>query len=115
MESVIPYRVAREPNYNILLELISYYLRYAIRKKGVMLGFSLLQLVTSEPKVIDIPEAQPKQSLPQSFHVPATWHSIANVYPTLTQCVSTFDHHLGTFFDFCRGPSLAPPRLGCGH
>jgi hypothetical protein len=29
-----------------------------------MLGFSMLQLVTSESEAIDILEAQPKQSLP---------------------------------------------------
>jgi hypothetical protein len=59
-----PYGVAREPNYKILSEQMVYYSRYATRKKGVMLGFLMLQLVTSKPKVIDIPEAQPKQSLP---------------------------------------------------
>jgi hypothetical protein len=39
-----PYDVASELNYNILSERIVYYLRYAIGKKGVMLGFSMLQL-----------------------------------------------------------------------
>jgi hypothetical protein len=44
----------------------------------------MLQLVTSEPKTVDIPEAQPTQSLPCLFHVLTTQHSIASVYPTLT-------------------------------
>jgi hypothetical protein len=47
------------------------------------------------------------QSLPCSFHVPVTQHSIASVYQTPTQYISAFDHHLGTFLGFCRGPSLA--------
>jgi hypothetical protein len=55
--------MAREPNYNILSERMAYYSRYAIRKKGVMFGFSLLQLVTSEPGAIDIHEVQLTQSL----------------------------------------------------
>jgi hypothetical protein len=55
--------MAREPNYNILSERMAYYSKYAIRKKGVMFGFSLLQLVTSEPGAIDIHEAQLTQSL----------------------------------------------------
>jgi hypothetical protein len=62
-----PYEVAREPNYNILSERMEYYSRYATGKKGVIFGFSLLQLVSSEPKAIDTPETQPKQSLPWSF------------------------------------------------
>jgi hypothetical protein len=49
--------VAEEPNYNILLERMAYYSRYITEKKGVMLGFSLLQQVISEPEVVDIPEA----------------------------------------------------------
>jgi hypothetical protein len=56
-----PYRVAREPNYNILSEHMVYYSRYATGKKGALLGFSLLQLVTSEPTADAIPEAQLKQ------------------------------------------------------
>jgi hypothetical protein len=48
-----------------------YYLRYATGKKGVMLEFSVQQLVTSEPEVILIPEAQPTQSLPHSV---VFWH-----------------------------------------
>jgi hypothetical protein len=75
----IPNEVAEEPNYNIILERVAYYSRYATEKKGVMLGFSLLQLVTSELEAIDIPEAQSKQSLPCSFHVPATRRGIASV------------------------------------
>jgi hypothetical protein len=59
----LPSGMAREPNYNILLEQMAYYSRYAIKKKGVMFGFSLLQLVTSEPGAIDIPKAQLTQSL----------------------------------------------------
>jgi hypothetical protein len=51
--------VAREPNYNILSEWMAYYSRYTTEKKGVILGFSMVQLVTSKPEVIDIPEAQP--------------------------------------------------------
>jgi hypothetical protein len=43
-----PYGVERGPNYNIYSEWMGYYLRYATRKKGVMLGFSMLQLVTYE-------------------------------------------------------------------
>jgi hypothetical protein len=42
--------------------------------------FSMLQLVTSDPEDVDIPEAQPMQSLPCSSHVPATRHDIASVY-----------------------------------
>jgi hypothetical protein len=56
--------MARELNYNILSERMAYYLRYATRKKNVMLGFSLLQLVTSEHEGVDVPEAQLKKSLP---------------------------------------------------
>jgi hypothetical protein len=59
-------------------------MRYATGKKYIMLGFSLLPLVTSELGVIAIPEAQPMQSLPCSFHVSATRHNIASVYPTPT-------------------------------
>jgi hypothetical protein len=55
----VPNGVVEEPNYNILLEWIAHYKRYATKKKGVMLGFLLLQLVTSEPEVIVIPEVQP--------------------------------------------------------
>jgi hypothetical protein len=51
-----PYEVEREPNYNILSERMAYYLRYATGKKCVMLGFLMLQLVTSEPEVVDIPK-----------------------------------------------------------
>jgi hypothetical protein len=46
-----PYGVAREPNHNILSKQMVYYLRYATKNKGVMLEFSLLQLVTFEPEV----------------------------------------------------------------
>jgi hypothetical protein len=59
---------------------MAYYRRYATKKKGVMLGFSMLQLVTSEPKVVAIPKDQPKLSLPCSFWDPATRHGIASVY-----------------------------------
>jgi hypothetical protein len=54
-----------------------YYSRYVTKKNGVMLRFSLLQLVTSKPKVVDIPEAQPTKSLPCSCGVrahPWCWH-----------------------------------------
>jgi hypothetical protein len=67
-----PYGVARETNYNILSEGMAYYLRYAIEKNCIMRGFSMQQLVTSELEAIDFPEAEPKQSLPCPFHVPAT-------------------------------------------
>jgi hypothetical protein len=77
-------------------------------------GLSLLQLVISEPEAIDIPEAQPKQSLPYSFHVPDTRHGTTSVYPTLTQCVPAFDHHMGMFLGFCRGPSLARHACDAG-
>jgi hypothetical protein len=43
--------VAREPNHNILSKQMVYYLRYATKNKGVMLEFSLLQLVTFKPEV----------------------------------------------------------------
>jgi hypothetical protein len=76
-----PYGVAREPNYNILLEWMAYYSRYITRKKCVMLGFSLLQLVTFELGAIAISEAQPTQSLPCSADVPTTQRSIASVHP----------------------------------
>jgi hypothetical protein len=56
---LFPYGVAREPNYNILFKQLVYYSRYAIGNKGVMLGLSMPQLVTSEPEAVDIPEAQP--------------------------------------------------------
>jgi hypothetical protein len=91
-----PYGVAREPNYNILLEWMVYYSRYATAKKGVMLGFSRLQLVTSEPEDCWFPKAQPTQSLPCLFQL----YSIASVYPTPTKCVYVFDHHLSTFLRF---------------
>jgi hypothetical protein len=60
-------------------------IRYATGKKCVMLGFSLLQLVTSESRAIAILKAQLTQSLPCSFHVPATRRGIASVYPTPTK------------------------------
>jgi hypothetical protein len=62
-----------------------YYSRYTTGNKCVMLGFSLLQLVTSKPGAVAIPKAQLTQSLPCSFHVPATQHGIASVYPTPTR------------------------------
>jgi hypothetical protein len=52
--------VAEELNFNILSEWMAYYSRYTTGKEGVILGFSLLQLVTSEPQAIDVPEAQLK-------------------------------------------------------
>jgi hypothetical protein len=63
-EVLLPPRVARALNYNIISKWMAYYSRYATGKKGVMLRFSLLQLVTSEREVIAICEAQPTQSLP---------------------------------------------------
>jgi hypothetical protein len=89
----VPNGAAEETNYNILLEQMAYYSRYTTGKKGVMLGFSLLQLVISESEAVDIPEAQPKQSLPCSFHVPGTQHSIASVCPTPTKYIAASDHH----------------------
>jgi hypothetical protein len=44
-------------------------------------------------KAINFPEPQSKQSLYWSSHVLSTRHSNASVYPTLTKCVSTSDHH----------------------
>jgi hypothetical protein len=67
-------RVARESSYNILSERMTYYSRYATRRKGVMLGFSLLQLATSKLGVVAIPEAQLTQSLPCST---VFWHILA--------------------------------------
>jgi hypothetical protein len=52
-----PYGMAREPNDNIISGQMAYYSRYASRKKDVMLGFLLLQLVTFEPGVIAILKA----------------------------------------------------------
>jgi hypothetical protein len=52
-----PYRMAGEPNYNILWERMVYYSRYATGKKGVALRISMLQLVTSKPDANNIPEA----------------------------------------------------------
>jgi hypothetical protein len=78
-----------------------------------MLGFSLLQLVTSEPRAVAIPEAQLTQSLPCSFHVLATQHSIGSVYPDPTKCVSTSDHHHDTSLGFYKDSYLVPPRHGC--
>jgi hypothetical protein len=72
----LPPKMARELNHNILSEWMTYYLRYTTRKKCVMLEFSLLELVTSEPRVVAIPEAPPTQPLPCSFHAPTTWHTI---------------------------------------
>jgi hypothetical protein len=43
--------VAREPNYNIISEWMTYYSMYATGKKCVVLRISLLQLVTFEPEV----------------------------------------------------------------
>jgi hypothetical protein len=61
--------MTEEPNYNILLEQMAHYSRYATGKECVMLGFSLLQLITFEPEAVDIPKAQPKQSLPCPFQL----------------------------------------------
>jgi hypothetical protein len=55
-----------KPNYNILLEWMAYYSRYATEKKNVILGFLVLQWDTSKPEAIAIPEAQPTQTLPCS-------------------------------------------------
>jgi hypothetical protein len=52
----------REQNYNIISEWMAYYSRYATRKEGVMLGFSLPQLATSEHGAVAILEAQPMES-----------------------------------------------------
>jgi hypothetical protein len=79
--------MAGEPNYDILSKWMAYYSRYATRKKGVILGFSLLQLVTFEPRDIAILKAQPRQSLPCSSQVSATRHSFASVHPVLTRPV----------------------------
>jgi hypothetical protein len=68
--------------------------------------FSMLQLVTSDPEVVDIPEAQPMQSLPCSSHVPATQHSIARVYSAWTKYICTSDHHQGTSLEFAKIPPL---------
>jgi hypothetical protein len=111
----LPYGLVRESNYNILLEQMVYYSRYATGTKGGMLGFSLLQLVTFEPEVRYIPDAQPKQLLPCSSLVPATWHSIASVYPDPTKYVSASNRHLDTFMGFCRDPSPVPSRHGWWH
>jgi hypothetical protein len=84
-----------------------YYSRYTTGKKGVMFGLSLLQLVTFEHEVVDIPGAQPKQSLPCLFHVLTTRHGIASVYPTPTRYVSASDHHHEYVLGFSRRiPSL---------
>jgi hypothetical protein len=52
---------------------MAYYPGYATGKKGVMLGFSMLQLVTSKPKVVAIPEAQPTQPIPCSTVYGISW------------------------------------------
>jgi hypothetical protein len=64
-----PYRVAREPNYNILSEQMASYSRYATGKEDVILGFSVLQPITYEPGAIAISEAQLTQPLPSSCGV----------------------------------------------
>jgi hypothetical protein len=46
------------------------------------------------------------QSLPYSFHVLATQHSIASVYPTPTQCVSAFDPIWTCPWAFAEAPPL---------
>jgi hypothetical protein len=77
-----------------------YYSRYGTGKRDAMLGVSLLQLVTSKPEACWFLKAQLKQSLPCSFHVLATRHSFASVYPTLTKYISTFGYHQGTPLGF---------------
>jgi hypothetical protein len=109
-----PYGVAREPNYNILLEWMAYYSRYTTRKKGVMLGFSMLQLVTFNPEASDIPEAQPTQPLPCSFHVSTTRHDFAFVYSAPIKYVSTSNHHHGTSLEFVKIPPLFLHVLDAG-
>jgi hypothetical protein len=49
-EVSFPYGVVGEPNYNILSEWMAYYSRYITGKKGNVLGFLMLQLVTSKPE-----------------------------------------------------------------
>jgi hypothetical protein len=61
-----------------------------------------MQLVTSEPDAIDIPKAQLKQSLPCSFHVPTTRHSLASKYPVPAKYVSASEHHQGMCLDFVK-------------
>jgi hypothetical protein len=109
------YGVARGPNYNILSEQMVYYSRYATGKKCVMLGSSLLQLVTYEPEANDITEAHLKQSLPWSSHVLTTWQSIVSMYPAPTRHdlpAVTMMIHLGVFRE---NSSLVPPHLRCWH
>jgi hypothetical protein len=66
----------------------------------------MLQLVTSDPEPVDIPEAQPMQSLPCSSHVPATRHGIASVYSAPTNYICTSDHHQGMSLEFAKIPPL---------
>jgi hypothetical protein len=95
MESGIPYGVAKEPNYNIPLEQMMYYSRYAIRKKCVMLGFSMPQWVTSEPE--GCWHSQGATDTTITLFILATWHSIARVYPPIVpwpiKCVESLTLH----------------------
>jgi hypothetical protein len=93
---------------------MAYYSRYVTEKKGVMLVFSLLQLVTFKPKALAIPEAQLTQSLPCSVYVSATRHDIASVYSAPTKYVSTSDHHQGTSLEFVKIPPLFRHILDTG-
>jgi hypothetical protein len=54
------------------------------------------------------------QSLPYSFHVLATQHSIASVYPTPTQCVSAFDPIWTCPWAFAEAPPLPCHALDTG-
>jgi hypothetical protein len=91
----LPPRVAREPSYNILSERMAYYSRYATGKKGLMLEFLMLQLVTSKLGAVAIPKAQPMQSLP-GFTV--FRHTLA----------ASIDSHAPTCFSFADGAHSIP-------
>jgi hypothetical protein len=93
---------------------MAYYSRYVTENKGVMLVFSLLQLVTFKPKALAIPEAQLMQSLPCSVYVSATQHDIGSVYSAPTKYVSTSDHHQGMSLEFVKIPPLFRHILDTG-
>jgi hypothetical protein len=95
----LPYGMAREPNYNILSEWIAYYLRYATRKKGVVLRISLLQLVTSKSKPLMFPRFNRHNNC---LAIPTVRQSISNMYPATTKCDFAAGCHLSTFTEFCR-------------
>jgi hypothetical protein len=69
----LPPGMTSESNYNILSERMAYYSRYVIRNKCVILGFSMLQLVTSEPEAVDFFFLRPNRRNHYLTHA-VHWH-----------------------------------------